>query len=76
MPAGAAESAESVEGRIDGARFWFTLPVDTPPDAPDPMDEEAADDLGHNPGQSGSTPAGLDPHSNAHLDQLAKPTHE
>jgi len=73
---GSAGSAEAVDGRIDGARFWFTLPVDTPPDAPDPMDEEADDDLGHNPGQADSTPADLDSHSNPHLDQLAKPTHE
>jgi two-component system sensor histidine kinase KdpD len=68
MPAGAAESAESVEGRIDGARFWFTLPVDTPPDAPDAIEEEATDDPAQHPLAS--------PHLNPHLDQLAKPTHE
>lgn len=73
---GSGGSAEAAEGRIDGARFWFTLPVETPPDAPDPMDEEADDDLGHNPGQTDSTPADLDSHSDPHLDQLAKPTHE
>jgi two-component system sensor histidine kinase KdpD len=30
------------EGRIEGARFWFTLPVDAPPPAPD-LDEDERD---------------------------------
>jgi two-component system sensor histidine kinase KdpD len=33
----------SADGRVDGARFWFTLPVQTPPDAPDPLEDESAD---------------------------------
>lgn len=29
------------DGRVTGARFWFTLPVETPPPAPAAADEEA-----------------------------------
>jgi two-component system sensor histidine kinase KdpD len=28
------------DGRVEGARFWFTLPVKTPPDAPDTLEED------------------------------------
>ncbi|MFT4068699.1 DUF4118 domain-containing protein [Paraburkholderia sp.] len=28
------------DGRIEGARFWFTLPVRTPPEAPDALEED------------------------------------
>ncbi|MDR8895849.1 Sensor protein KdpD [Burkholderia multivorans] len=28
------------DGRVTGARFWFTLPVDTPPDTPAAPDDE------------------------------------
>jgi two-component system sensor histidine kinase KdpD len=71
----------SADGRVEGARFWFTLPVDTPPDAPDGLEDEGADPLAH---------AGLeaDPHADlrtdpraapgaaATLNPLPKPTHE
>jgi two-component system sensor histidine kinase KdpD len=30
------------DGRVEGARFWFTLPVTTPPDAPDTLEDEGA----------------------------------
>ncbi|WP_094780123.1 DUF4118 domain-containing protein [Paraburkholderia ribeironis] len=35
----------SADGRIEGARFWFTLPVETPPDAPDALEDEGAEPL-------------------------------
>jgi len=35
------------DGRVEGAQFWFTLPVDTPPDAPDSLENEGADLLVH-----------------------------
>jgi two-component system sensor histidine kinase KdpD len=63
----------SADGRIAGARFWFTLPADTPPDAPDALEDEGAEPLAH---------ADLlaDPHTGAEraatLNPLAKPTHE
>jgi two-component system sensor histidine kinase KdpD len=38
---GAANRADE-RGRIEGARFWFTLPVDAPPPAPD-LDEDERD---------------------------------
>ncbi|WP_345813465.1 DUF4118 domain-containing protein [Paraburkholderia sp. PREW-6R] len=28
----------AADGRVEGARFWFTLPVQTPPDAPDALE--------------------------------------
>ncbi|QQC65191.1 DUF4118 domain-containing protein [Paraburkholderia ginsengisoli] len=33
----------AADGRVEGARFWFTLPADTPPDAPDALEDEGAD---------------------------------
>ncbi|WP_027212602.1 DUF4118 domain-containing protein [Burkholderia sp. WSM2232] len=39
-------------GRVEGARFWFTLPVDTPPDvthAADALEDESADNLRPHP---------------------------
>jgi two-component system sensor histidine kinase KdpD len=32
----------ATDGRVQGARFWFTLPVLSPPAAPDGLDDEAA----------------------------------
>ncbi|MGH8779102.1 DUF4118 domain-containing protein [Paraburkholderia sp.] len=32
------------DGRVEGARFWFTLPVETPPPAPDAADLPDVDD--------------------------------
>ncbi|MBC8747957.1 two-component system sensor histidine kinase KdpD [Paraburkholderia sp. WC7.3g] len=32
----------AANGHVEGARFWFTLPVKTPPDAPDPLEDEGA----------------------------------
>jgi two-component system sensor histidine kinase KdpD len=29
-------------GHVEGARFWFTLPVKTPPEAPDALEDEGA----------------------------------
>ncbi|SMG46760.1 DUF4118 domain-containing protein [Paraburkholderia susongensis] len=38
----------AADGRVEGARFWFTLPVKTPPDVPDTLeDEDAAEPLHH-----------------------------
>lgn len=55
----------SADGRIEGARFWFTLPVETPPDAPDVLEDEGDDALTHAATGREST-----------LNPLAKPTHE
>jgi two-component system sensor histidine kinase KdpD len=30
---------------VTGARFWFTLPVDTPPAVPAPPDDDIDDDI-------------------------------
>jgi len=41
------------DGHVEGARFWFNLPVETPPPAPDALEDdesalsEAADRLPH-----------------------------
>ncbi|APA86979.1 DUF4118 domain-containing protein [Paraburkholderia sprentiae WSM5005] len=32
----------AADGHVEGARFWFTLPVKPPPDAPDPLEDEGA----------------------------------
>ncbi|MBW9106933.1 sensor histidine kinase [Paraburkholderia phenoliruptrix] len=45
-------AAAGAGGRVEGARFWFTLPVDTPPDvthAADALEEESADNLRPDP---------------------------
>ncbi|MFM0173158.1 DUF4118 domain-containing protein [Paraburkholderia sediminicola] len=55
----------SADGRVEGARFWFTLPVETPPDAPDALEDEGADSLTHVDTGSDSTP-----------NPLSKPSHE
>ncbi|MFM0120970.1 DUF4118 domain-containing protein [Paraburkholderia sp. RL18-101-BIB-B] len=55
----------SADGRVEGARFWFTLPVETPPDAPDSMEDEGADSLIH-----------VDTGSDSTLNPLSKPSHE
>jgi two-component system sensor histidine kinase KdpD len=73
----------AADGRIEGARFWFTLPVETPPPVPEALEDEPdesdeSDEAGNPPGtdrpgasaqhESGDSP--LDPTT------LAKPTHE
>ncbi|MFM0415131.1 DUF4118 domain-containing protein [Paraburkholderia aromaticivorans] len=55
----------SADGHVEGARFWFTLPVETPPDAPDALEDEGVDALTHADTDSEPTP-----------NTLAKPTHE
>ncbi|WP_025602393.1 sensor histidine kinase [Burkholderia sp. WSM2230] len=71
MSAGAAGSAGQADNRVEGARFWFTLPVETPPDmseAPDALDDETS-----------GVPASntlSDPLSNTLSNALAKPAHE
>jgi two-component system sensor histidine kinase KdpD len=51
----------SADGRVEGARFWFTLPVETPPEAPDALEDEGADAL---------------PDLDSTLIQHSKPSHE
>jgi two-component system sensor histidine kinase KdpD len=51
----------SADGRVEGARFWFTLPVETPPEAPDALEDEGADVL---------------PDLDSTLNPLSKPSHE
>jgi two-component system sensor histidine kinase KdpD len=71
----------SADGRVEGARFWFTLPVDTPPDAPDSLEEEDADPLAHagleaDPHADLRTDPQANPDAAATLNSLPKPTHE
>jgi two-component system sensor histidine kinase KdpD len=51
----------SPDGRVEGARFWFTLPVETPPEAPDALEDEGADAL---------------PDRDSTPNLLSKPSHE
>ncbi|SDJ58572.1 two-component system, OmpR family, sensor histidine kinase KdpD [Paraburkholderia steynii] len=37
-----AANRVAADGRIEGARFWFTLPIETPPPVPDVLDDDAA----------------------------------
>jgi two-component system sensor histidine kinase KdpD len=55
----------SADGRVEGARFWFTLPVETPPDAPDSIEDEGGDALSH-----------ADTGGNSTLNPFSKPNHE
>ncbi|ABE29733.1 sensor protein kdpD [Paraburkholderia xenovorans LB400] len=55
----------SANGHVEGARFWFTLPVETPPEAPDALEDEGADALTHVDTDSESTP-----------NPFAKPSHD
>ncbi|SAL50674.1 two-component system, sensor kinase protein KdpD [Caballeronia terrestris] len=50
---GAANRADE-RGRIEGARFWFTLPVDAPPPAP-VLEEDERDPAAHEPPASKTT---------------------
>jgi two-component system, OmpR family, sensor histidine kinase KdpD len=52
----------AADGHVEGARFWFTLPVKTPPDAPDTLEDEGA-----------VTDTGAD---TAELNPLTRPNHE
>jgi two-component system sensor histidine kinase KdpD len=74
------------EGHIEGARFWFTLPVETPPPAPDVLEDdepemsEAAARLPEAP--AGELPSELshepltDLSPESYPKQTLKPTHE
>jgi two-component system sensor histidine kinase KdpD len=79
----------AADGRVEGARFWFTLPADTPPDAPsdapDMLEDEGAgppvhaglhSELrgGHSGADTTTTDTGAD--TAATLNPPAKPTHE
>ncbi|NPT34747.1 DUF4118 domain-containing protein [Paraburkholderia xenovorans] len=59
----------SANGHVEGARFWFTLPVETPPEAPDALEDEGADALTHVDTEGEST-------SESTPNPLAKPSHE
>ncbi|MGT2471521.1 DUF4118 domain-containing protein [Paraburkholderia terrae] len=37
-----AANRVAADGRIEGARFWFTLPIETPPPVPDVLDDDVA----------------------------------
>ncbi|SDQ40630.1 two-component system, OmpR family, sensor histidine kinase KdpD [Paraburkholderia fungorum] len=71
----------AADGRVEGARFWFTLPVDTPPDAPEPLEDEAIEPLVHAElGAVMRTDADVaQPAASSHTsphNPLSKPTHE
>ncbi|WP_454874653.1 DUF4118 domain-containing protein [Paraburkholderia xenovorans] len=59
----------SADGHVEGARFWFTLPVETPPEAPDALEDEGADALTHVDTEGEST-------SESTPNPFAKPSHE
>jgi two-component system sensor histidine kinase KdpD len=67
----------SADGRVEGARFWFTLPVDTPPAAPDALENEGAEPLDQ-------ADSGMPTHADiragadgaATLNPLSRPSHE
>jgi two-component system sensor histidine kinase KdpD len=59
----------AADGRVEGARFWFTLPVETPPDAPDVLEDEELDAPAHGELAGHADDSSLNP-------PLAKPTHE
>jgi two-component system sensor histidine kinase KdpD len=55
-----AASRVAPDGRIEGARFWFTLPVETPPpepEAPDSLDSFDVPDVADAPDASGNEAA-------------------
>ncbi|HEX7934118.1 MAG TPA: DUF4118 domain-containing protein, partial [Paraburkholderia sp.] len=59
----------SAHGRVEGARFWFTLPVETPPDVPEvPEGLEGLEGLEGFEGHEAEAAPTLIP--------LSKPTHE
>ncbi|MEX3977162.1 DUF4118 domain-containing protein [Paraburkholderia caribensis] len=40
-----AANRVAADGRVEGARFWFTLPIETPPPVPDVLDDDAAGEV-------------------------------
>ncbi|MGF6723867.1 two-component system sensor histidine kinase KdpD [Paraburkholderia sp. GAS41] len=64
------------EGHIEGARFWFTLPVETPPPAPEALEDESEiDEVAELPPES-SPPLSLESSLELSPKQSLKPTHE
>ncbi|OLL32815.1 two-component system sensor histidine kinase KdbD [Burkholderia sp. SRS-W-2-2016] len=57
------------DGGVEGARFWFTLPVNTPPDAPDVLEDEHEAE-NQDEVQNGSEDPAADLHP------LSRPAHE
>jgi len=70
MSAGTDEAAGS---RVEGARFWFTLPVETPPDVPDLPEAADAPDAPDALQDQSAEDRSAD---NMNPNPLAKPTHE
>jgi two-component system sensor histidine kinase KdpD len=76
------------DGHIEGARFWFTLPVETPPPAPEALEDESELDEGGerspelSPQLTPALPSEPSPHLTPELSpesypkQTSKPTHE
>jgi two-component system, OmpR family, sensor histidine kinase KdpD len=67
----------AADGRIEGARFWFTLPVETPPPVPEALEDEA----GETDEAAGADASGGEAHDESgdrpvDPTTLAKPTHE
>ncbi|WP_109478551.1 DUF4118 domain-containing protein [Paraburkholderia sp. C35] len=57
------------DGHIEGARFWFTLPIDPPPPVPDALEDEAASELDSEsqaPQADPDHPQQADTHPNTH----------
>jgi two-component system sensor histidine kinase KdpD len=48
----------AADGRVEGARFWFTLPADTPPPVPEGLDDATPVDLAdeHDAGETRDAP--------------------
>src|SRR6201991_3171135 len=67
------------DGHVEGARFWFTLPVETPPPVPEALEDEAEEDSGAEGAHEAheADPARQGDRSPAPTTTtLAKPTHE
>ena len=60
------------EGHIEGARFWFTLPVETPPPAPEVLEDESEIDAASELAPESSPESSLE----SSPKQSLKPTHE
>ncbi|MBN3766688.1 DUF4118 domain-containing protein [Burkholderia sp. Ac-20365] len=57
-----AANRVAADGHVEGARFWFTLPIETPPPVPDALEEEAE----HEPDPESDHRQQADTHPNTH----------
>ncbi|MHB9839564.1 DUF4118 domain-containing protein [Paraburkholderia terrae] len=67
-----AANRVAADGRIEGARFWFTLPIETPPPVPDVLDDDAAGE----PDTEAHADPDIDPPHRQQADTHPNTTHE